>query len=149
MQRLPRKKKEGLFEGEWSRLLLGAILACGLTFLVYIKASTVWFGEENLPKVRAIVFTFSILFEILLAFTSRSSRPLWTIGFFSNKWLLGAVLIPLLLQLGILLSPSTYALFEISAITLREWGVILGVAVAGFLALECFKLAAQQGRRPA
>jgi len=147
MQRQPRKQKESLFAGEWPRLILGAVLACGLTFLVYLKASTVWFGEENLPKVRAIVFTFSILFEILLAFTSRSSRPLWTIGFFSNKWLLGAVLIPLLLQIGILLSPSTYVLFEISAITVREWLVILGVAIAGFMALECFKLAAHQRRR--
>ncbi len=149
MQRQPRRQRESLFAGEWPRLLLGAILACGLTFLVYLKASTVWFGEENLPKVRAIVFTFSILFEILLAFTSRSSRPLWTIGFFSNKWLLGAVLIPLLLQVGILLSPPTYVLFDISPITIRDWAVILGVAVAGFMALECFKLAAHQRRRAA
>jgi len=146
MKRLPRAQKENLFAGEWPRLLLGAILACGLTFIVYIKASTEWFGEENLPKVRALVFTFSILFEILLAFTSRSSRPLWTIGFFSNKWLLGAVLIPLLLQIGILLSPSAYRIFEIDSLDLREWLAILAVAAGGFLVLEFFKLAARTRR---
>jgi len=142
MHRRPRSKTEGLFAGEWPRLSLGAILACGLTFLVYLKASTVWFGEDNLPKVRAIVFTFSILFEVLLAFTSRSARPLWSVGYFSNKWLIAAVLIPLLLQAGILLSPSAYEVFAIAPMTLREILVILEVALAGFFALEFFKLAA-------
>jgi len=56
------------------------------------------------------------------------------------------VMIPLILQLGILLTPSTYRIFEITSINVREWLVILAVAVGGFLTLEFFKLAARTRR---
>lgn len=146
MRRRPRPQRENLFAGEWARLLLGSLLACGLTFLIFLKASTEWFGPEQLPKVRALVFTFSILFELLLAFTSRSSRPLWNIGFFSNKWLLGAVAIPFVLQILILASPSARSVFAIGGVTLAEFLSILAIGIGGFFVLECFKLAARMDR---
>jgi Ca2+-transporting ATPase len=136
MDRPPRPLKEHLFAGDVGRLILAASTVCGLTLIVFLWALNRY---DSLEEVRAITFSFSILIEILLAFYSRSSLPLWRVGFFTNKWLLGAALIPLALQIPLLYTPL-HEVFEIIPITPVQWMGVLATAFAGLLLLEFSKL---------
>jgi P-type Ca2+ transporter type 2C len=135
MKRPPRSPKENIFTGEWLYLLFIATFACGATFLVFLWALNRF---DDIQQVRAITFTFSIFLEIMLAFVSRSRSPLWRIGFFSNPWLIGACIIPIILQLAIFLSPVR-AIFEVSALSMNHWWMLAGIVVGGFVVLELLK----------
>lgn len=142
MNRPPRRIKEHLFAGDTARLILTSSAVCGLTLIVFLWGLSVY---ESLEQVRAVTFSFSILIEILLAFYSRSRLPVWKVGLFSNKWLLGAALIPFLLQIPLLYT-GAHTVFEIVPLDGAMMGVVFVAATAGFLFLELTKLMAQQKR---
>jgi magnesium-transporting ATPase (P-type) len=135
MRRAPRPLKEQLFAGDALRLMLTSSAVCGLTLLVFFWALHTF---DGLAEIRAVTFTFSILIEILLAFYSRSRFPIWRIGFFTNKWLIAAALVPLLLHIPLLYTPLR-DVFAIAPLTLQQGTLVLCTALAGFLFLELTK----------
>lgn len=132
MRRPPRPLKEHLFAGDLMRLVLASSAVCGLTLIVFLWALHTY---DSLEQVRAMTFSFSILIEILLAFYSRSRMPIWTIGIFSNRWLVAAAIIPFLLQIPLLYTPLRNV-FEISSLNAAEIVLVLSIAVGGYLFLE-------------
>ncbi len=136
MRRPPRPANESIFAGEWVRFAVYAFTAFLLQFVTF--AWLLAHGVEE-QRARTLLFTLAILFELLLAFTTRSNRPLWEIGFFSNRFLLGAVMIPLLLQFALLYTPLR-GVFMLVPLTLGEWEFVTGLALATFLVLEFLKM---------
>lgn len=143
MRRPPRRLKEPLFAGDTARLILASSTVCGLTFIIFLWALHAY---DDMQQVRAVTFSFSILIEIMLAFYSRSRYPIWKIGFFSNKWLLGAAIIPLFLQLPLLYTPLK-TVFEITSLNLREWLIVVLLCTGGFLFLEMAKGLGQRSKQ--
>ncbi len=135
MRRPPRAPGESLFAGEWRRFLLYILAAFLVPFSVYAWHLQQGVGQDT---ARTMSFTTQIVFELLLAFTTRSAFPLWQVGFLRNKWLLGAVAVPLLLHLLLLYTPLSGA-FHLVPITLRQWWVVLCATGAAFLFLELLK----------
>jgi Ca2+-transporting ATPase len=82
----------------------------------------------------------AILFELFIAMSMRSRQPIWRIGFFSNRWMLGAVAIPTVLQI-LLLSTPLRAVFQLVPLSAMEWGIVLLLSSSGFLAFEFLKIA--------
>jgi Ca2+-transporting ATPase len=136
MRRPPRPPNEHLLSGEWGRLVIAALWAFAVAFLFYL-----WQLSKGVPleEARTTTLTLAINFELLMAFTVRSHLPIWKIGFFSNKWMLGAVAIPFLLQIILLYSPLSLV-FHLTPITLIEWGEIFLLAFSGFAVFEMMKL---------
>ncbi len=104
MKRAPRAHNEQIFTGVWMHLLMASLISCGLTFLLFLWSLST---GDSIDHARTLIFTFSIFFEILLAFHSRSILPLWKIGVFGNKWLNVAGLLPFLLQPVLLFTTLT------------------------------------------
>lgn len=132
MRRPPRPLKEHLFAGDTMRLFLASSAVCGLTLLTFLWALH---SYDSLEEVRAVTFSFSILIEILLAFYSRSRMPIWSIGIFSNRWLVAAALIPFLLQIPLLYSPLS-DVFEITSLGVNQIVLVVCIALGGYLFLE-------------
>ncbi len=84
------------------------------------------YHNVSLQNARTMVLTSLVIFEWLIALKMRSDEiPLRKLGFFTNPFLLLAIGVGLVLQLGILYIPLFYNLFEIEPITLHEWFWVL------------------------
>jgi len=136
MKRPPRHPEEHLLHGEWVRLVLAGLWAFALAFFFFK-----WQLDRGVPLVeaRSTTLTLAIIFELFMAFTVRSARPIWEIGFFSNRWLLGAVCVPILLQFALLYTPLS-TVFRLTAISLQEWMLVVALATTGFILFEILKL---------
>ncbi|MBU0458679.1 cation-translocating P-type ATPase [Patescibacteria group bacterium] len=136
MRRPPRAPNEHLLAGEWGRLVVAGLYAFALAFLYFL-----WQLSSGAPLIeaRTATFTLAIMFELFLAFTVRSRRPIWEIGVFSNKWLIGAVTIPFLMQLILLYTPLN-VLFRLVPLNPFQWIEILLLSFSGFVVFELLKL---------
>ncbi len=132
MQRPPRPKKEQIFTGVWAHLFTAALVSCGITFLLFLWLLS---RGDTVTHARTMAFTFSILFELLLAFHSRSLLPVWVIGMFKNRWLNLAALLPLALQALLIFTPAR-DIFSLSLLTPRDFVILIVAAGVGFFFLE-------------
>jgi len=132
MQRPPRPQKEQIFTGVWAHLFIAALISCGITFVLFLWLLST---GDTLNHARTMAFTFSIIFEILLAFHSRSLLPVWAIGMFKNRWLNLAALLPLILQALLLFTPLR-EIFSLAALDAQDFVILITAAAVGFLFLE-------------
>jgi Ca2+-transporting ATPase len=136
MKRPPRPADEHLLSGEWGTLVVAGLLAFSVAFLFFLYQIS---NGVPLDHARTATLTLAINFELLMAFTIRSKKPLWEIGFFSNRWLLVAVAIPFALQLVLLFTPVRH-LFHLTSLTPLEWLETIVLAFSGFVLFELLKL---------
>ncbi len=136
MNRPPRNPKEHLLSGEWGRLVVAGLLAFAMAFVFFLWQIS---RGVELTEARTTTFTLAILFELFLAFNIRSRRPIWQIGVFSNKWLVGAVMVPLVLHLILLYTPLS-VFFRLVPLELSQWGLVALLAFLGFAFFELLKV---------
>lgn len=136
MDRPPRPRGEHIFAGQWGKLIIAAVVGGSVSLLLFLWQLSV---SDSIEQARSVLFTFAIVFEACFTFTVRSRKPVWEIGFFSNKWLLGAISIPLVLQFVLLYTPVNQA-FDLQPLGLEMWGVVVGLAVGITLLFELVKV---------
>jgi Ca2+-transporting ATPase len=80
------------------------------------------------------------LAELIRAFTVRSERlSIFRLGVFSNRYLVGAVGLSLALLLLVIFVPFLQPIFNTHSLSLREWEVVVGLAVLPAVAEEVTK----------
>lgn len=138
MQRMPRRKGDGIFTGEWPLLflagILNAILALGLFAFV---RSTV---PDNLVLARTVALTATILFQMFLSVSTRTKAPVFFNSPLHNPWLIAAIVLSLSLH-GILLLTPIGLLFGVTAIALPLLAKTIAATAMAFLIFECVKWA--------
>lgn len=143
MKRPPRPPQESVFaRGRglhiiWVGLLMAAIALGSQAFSI----------ANNLPW-QTIVFNVLCLSQMAHVLAIRSeTQSLFTIGLFSNKPLIGAVLLSVLLQLLVTYIPFLQPVFHTEALTLLELLAVFGVSALVFVAVEIEKLVSRQRRK--
>ena len=131
MMRRPRNPKEGILHKMLpfviSAGVLAAVVSLGL-FIFELKTN------GSIDRARTIVFTTAIIFELLFVFNCRSERePIWKINPLSNKLLIFAVLIGLLLQVAIVHLPFFNVLFKTVPLGISDWLLIGLLSSTGLL----------------
>ncbi len=97
-------------------------------------------GYSPSNGARTFAFVTLILAELLRAFTARSEHySVFKIGVFTNKVMNRAILISLALLLVVVFVPALDALFYTIAPNLRDWLIIIGLALVPFISGEIFK----------
>jgi Ca2+-transporting ATPase len=132
MSRPPRHPRESIFTGGLGfHVIWVGLLMAGMVLLVQV-CSIAW-GHENW---RTMVFTVLCLTQLGNALAIRSEKQsLFTIGIFSNNYLLGAVALTFLLQMATIYVPFFNTIFKTTPLTLGEllfcvvWSSLLFVAV--------------------
>jgi Ca2+-transporting ATPase len=119
----PRRLLRILAQGS---ILALATLAVAL-YGVYLK-------EADWEYVRTLMFTTLVAVQLLHAFNVRAEGPgVRMVGFGGNPTLLIAVLVPVVLQLGVVYTPIGNRLFSTVPIDAIEWLVVAGFTFASFL----------------
>ena len=137
MNRPPRHPQESIFAHGlgiyiiWVGLLMGGIS-------VFTQAWAIRAGDTHW---QTMVFTVLCLSQMGNVFAIRSEKEsLYEIGLFSNKPLLGAVLLAFALQMATIYVPFLQPIFKTEALTLNELIFTLAMSSVVFVAVEIEKL---------
>ena len=120
MKRRPRDPHASILSRNvfFALLGLGIIIAAGTVFMFYSELSR----GIALYKARTMAFTTIVMFEKFNIFNFRSFKdPLYKIGFFTNKYLIGAVLLTILMQMGVVYIPFAQMLFKTVPLSALDW----------------------------
>lgn len=105
---------------------------CILVFMNYVNL--------DLIKAQTMVLTTLAMFNWFRVWNARSEdESIFRIPLFSNKFLIGATLLVILLQLGAVYLPFMHEVLGTTPLTLVEWMVIVTLALSVFVAEELRK----------
>ncbi|MDR1162370.1 MAG: cation-translocating P-type ATPase [Candidatus Accumulibacter sp.] len=94
----------------------------------------------HLAVAQTIAFTTLCCSELLRAFASRSEyHSIFTIGFFSNRWIVWAVGASFLLVLMVVYIPFLRPFFDTVPLSLADWALMLPFCFASPVAMELLK----------
>jgi len=138
MRRPPRPVREGLFtRGLGAHILWVGLFMAGLTL-----GTQAWFVASGAAQARWQTLTFTMLCFVQLGhvLAVRSEREsLLRLGLFTNRPLLGAVLLAVGLQLAIVYLPALNALFRTVPLSALELALAFGGAAMVFSVVEIEK----------
>jgi Ca2+-transporting ATPase len=138
MELPPRDPKESIFSRKvkWYIGGLAVNIFLGLFPLFY------WYWKaEGLAKAQTMVLVTIVLFEMFIVFNWRSTRySIFELGWFSNKWLVLAVLLSVFLMALVLYVPSLAFLFHTVPLGLCDWIVALLISSSALIFVELYKL---------
>jgi Ca2+-transporting ATPase len=133
----PRNPREFIIDARMAlrMLVLTPIMAVGtLGLFWYVRQS------HDLDYARTVAFTTMAAFQWFQAFNARSEyESVFSIGIFSNAWVLWGVGTAVLLQVGAVHSPLGQLLFGTVALTLTDWLQIALVSSSIWVADETLK----------
>ena len=142
MRRRPRRSTEAMLS--WS--LAGAVLGQG-TLLAVVGLAAFWLNydqESDLDQARTMTFCVVVYAELFRALAARSQIwTFWQLGLATNLYVVAAVVISSLLQVGIIALPFVRPIFEATIHTPMEWGLLLALALTPVTVIELVKLGRQ------
>jgi Ca2+-transporting ATPase len=140
MRRPPRPPGEPILSARRWLLILGVgSLVAGVTaagfYAVYGGATA------NLPRARTMAFSILVCSQLFIALAFRSQqRVMPALGLFTNRYLVGAILVSLLLQLAVVTLPFAQPVFETATHLRTEWFILAGLSLLPVTVLEMAKL---------
>jgi len=136
MHRPPFPQTENIFARGVGRdvLFIGflmGILSLGMGYLYWRQGLEIW---------QTMVFTTLTLSEMGYVLAIRSNRDsLFTIGLFSNRALIGAVLVTILLQVAVVYVPFMQEFFDTVSLPPRDLGIAFLASTSLFFVVEIQK----------
>ncbi len=137
LRRKPRRRDEPIFDVEIKVLvMLISLVTAGLVFGVYM-----WYLKHfDLDMARTMAFTVLGIDSLMYVFSSRSlRRPIWHDGIFKNKWLVGAAIGGILIQLTAIYLPFFQKAFKTRPLGWSDWGVVLVSSIVVMVVIEGVK----------
>ncbi|ALI99456.1 cation-translocating P-type ATPase [Rufibacter tibetensis] len=137
MQRKPRDINEGIFAGGTLRSVLMRGILIGVAVII-----SQYIGLQHSEEMSiAMAFTTLILARTLQTFAARSNtQTAFEAGFFSNKYVIGAVLLCFGLY-GLTVLPGIRGIFTIPTdFGWDEWKIAAGLALGAVILMELWKL---------
>jgi Ca2+-transporting ATPase len=127
-------------ESIFGRGMVQFILYAGIVMSVVAIAAGVLFWREGNPRWQTILFTTLIFAQLGLALEVRAEKnSLLHIGPFSNRYMIGAIALTIVLQLLVIYVPFLQNLFETDSLTAVELLVPVGFSLIVMLATEVYK----------
>ncbi|MCF7820008.1 MAG: HAD-IC family P-type ATPase [Candidatus Pacebacteria bacterium] len=138
MKRKPISRKEPIINAEMKTIIFAAGLIRDLfyfgIFLYFLRL------DLDINYIRTFIFAIVGFDSLLYVFSLRSlTQPIWKINPFSNRYLIFATIISLLLLLAaIYFTPLQNALSTV-ALPAKDWLVIIGVSILSISLVEISK----------
>ncbi|AKB38565.1 Cation-transporting ATPase, E1-E2 family [Methanosarcina siciliae C2J] len=138
MRQKPRDVEEGLI----TRREIAAGLGIGGLIATQALIVLVWALNSgfSLPKLQTMIFTLVVFSEMFNAFNWRSDRySIFSLGLFTNKALIYAILTTVILQLLVVYTPFLQFAFRTVPLSLSELGIITALASTTLISMEIVK----------
>jgi len=156
MKQKPRNPKESFFSnGAGLRAIIGGSLIGLFTLLAFYyglwehgytlgsigTAAADPKFEAALTYARTMAFVVLAASQLFYSFTMRNAtKSIFKIGVFTNKYLIGSLIVGILLQLVVISIPVLATAFGVHFLTLKDWGLVLLFALIPLIVNELIKL---------
>ena len=137
MKRPPRNPKQNIFAGGMAIHILWVGFLMGLVTLG-MQAWAIHDGNTHWQTMAFTVLCFSQMGHVMAIRSERES--IFKIGVFSNKPMLGALLLTISLQLMIIYTPFFNAIFKTAPLSIYELAITILVSSIVFWAVEMEKM---------
>jgi len=129
----PRHPRVGLiFPGLLIRIIYMAVLMSVGVFIIFNWAQ----ARVSLEEARTIAFCSMVAFEWFRAFNARSDEyTVFRLGIFRNRYLVVAISIAVMLQMGVIYLPFLQVAFSTVPLGIEQWGIAI-LAGGGLFAIE-------------
>jgi len=150
MKEKPRDSKESFFAGGAGlHVIMGGFLIGALTIGAF------WFGYyehgyspfdhtaplNTVEYARTMAFMVLVMCQLFFSLAVRnSSKSIFQIGVFSNKYLIGAILLGILLQLIVIGIPVMQRAFHLQMLDFGGWMIAISLGLVPLLFNEIFKI---------
>jgi Ca2+-transporting ATPase len=150
MKEKPRSPTESFFSrGAGTMTVLGGLLIGLITVFAF------WYGhyelgyspfDSHIPEMvlangRTMAFMVLIASQLFYSLGLRSfKKPLYKIGLFNNKYLIGAIILGFALQLVVLFIPFMRVAFRLHMLDQKGWVMVVILGMLPLLTLELFKI---------
>jgi Ca2+-transporting ATPase len=121
MDRPPRNPKERIISfNHFINWLITGLIIGGGTFLIFLL------NNNDLLKARTMAFCVLVFYQLVNVFNCRhETKSLFNIKPFSNKYLIIAVTVSLVLQVIVVQIPFLQTIFKTTSLTFMEWGSVV------------------------
>ncbi|NMA65048.1 MAG: cation-transporting P-type ATPase, partial [Clostridiaceae bacterium] len=138
MKEKPIKRDESIFANRLGLIIFleGLLIATGTLSAFYIGLS----ATMNVNIARTMAFATLTLSRLVHSFNVRSKKSIFEIGWFSNKYIVAAVIIGIVLQSVVLVFPPLKYVFEVSNLTVEQILIIVLFSLLPLVVVEIVKL---------
>jgi P-type Ca2+ transporter type 2C len=143
MRQPPRPNGEPVITGEmWRGIFFNGVVMAIATLLVLDASLPGGFipGSGDLRYAQTMTFTCLTLAQFFNVFNSRSDRRSAFAGIFSNRWVWGALVLSLVLQLAVTYVPAMQQAFGTMPLSFTDWVKCIIPASAVLWMREVWKL---------
>ncbi len=150
MKDKPRNPGESFFGGGASlHIILGGVLIGVLTILAF------WYGyyehgyspfnhsapESTIDYARTMAFMVLIVCQLFYTLAVRhTSKSIFSIGIFTNRYLIAAILLGLIFQIIVVGIPFLQHAFHLQMLDIRAWAIVLGLGLVPLFFNEVIKI---------
>ncbi len=122
MTRAPRDPSEPIVDRLGMAWIAGMGLIIGVVALIVFRVSLGDGTGDDLVRAQTLAFTVMVLMEKMNVFNFRSERqPLWSLGLFSNRWLVMAWSGAIVAQVAAVHLPGLSDALGTTGLTLGDW----------------------------
>lgn len=149
MLKKPRSPKESFFaKGAGFRAVVGGLLIGFLTIAAFYwgikeRGGDLFAGnvsEAALTYARTMAFVVLAMSQLFYALSIRHSiKSLWSIGPFTNMYLIGAIIIGIFIQFIVIQIPFFANAFGVHALPFRDMVIVIGFALVPLIVNEILK----------
>ena len=135
MNRKPIKSDQGIMTKPFiSKIVLQGMMIGILTLIAYRIGL-----QTNIETARTMTFAVLALTQITHVLNVRSENFSAFRGMFSNRYLLGALAIVLMLMFAVLEIPALHTIFHLTELTSQQWLWVAGLSLAPLPIVEIVK----------
>lgn len=134
----PQERQKPILDFERKFLIfLISVITSAVNFFLFL-----WLLEHKatMIEVRTVIFANMGIDSLLYVFSCRSLKhPIWNKDFFANKYLIGAVIIGIFLQMAAIYLPFLRHFLHTVPLALSDWTIILMLNLGIILSIEIAK----------
>ena len=136
MKKKPRNSKKSLFaDGLWTQIITEGMMIGVLTLVAFY----IGYSKYNLEVARTMAFVSLGMLELIHVFNIKSEQSIFKSNIFENKFLIGAFISGIILQVSVVIIPSLAKIFQVQALNQTQWLYTIGISILPIIIMEIQK----------
>ena len=136
MNKLPRSSKKSLFaDGLWGKIIVEGSMLGILTLLAFSIGNKLYGIEVG----RTMAFVALGVLELVHSLNIKSEESIFKAGIFENKYLIGAFVLGVILQVVVVVIKPIAEIFSLVPLNGIQWLITLGISILPLIIVETQK----------
>lgn len=136
MYKKPRDAKKSIFaDGLWGKIFVEGTMLGMLTLLAFSIGNNLYGVEVG----RSMAFVALAMLELVHSFNVKSDESIFKVGLFENKYLIGAFILGIILQVVVVMVPTFANVFKLTPLNGTQWLYTIGISILPLVIVEAQK----------